>query len=442
MSIRIRSVDPDGLGAILGLKPGDRLMKINGRRIQDYLDYQFQISGSSLDLEMEMSGCKEVVAVEKDEDEDLGVGFEDFPIRCCSNDCIFCFINQNPPGLRESLYLRDEDYRLSFLYGNYITMTNLGKRDLDRIVEQRLSPLYISIHATESTLRQRLFFGSTGKNARGKNDNLLAKMRYLTDQGIILHGQIVICPTINDGSHLRRTLNDLLPLSPGLRSVTIVPVGLTAHRDQLYQIATVTPNIARDFLDEYATLDRIFRHSDGSRFVLPSDEWYLLAGHDVPSKSFYEDLAIEENGVGQVRAFLDRFQAEQDQLPRAMEHPTRFTIATGVLAEDLFRKYILPRLNLIDNLTVNLQVIYNSLYGESITVTGLLSGEDFISQLPDSSGDEGLGSAVWTTNRILNNDGERTLDDMTLHQISRRLGVPLNVAGDSVLEIFQRGIYA
>lgn len=441
MSIRIRSVEPDSIGVALGLKPGDRLVKINGNRIQDCLDYQFRIEGSLLDLELEKDGYREVVVVEKDEDEDLGVEFEDFPIHRCSNDCIFCFINQNPPGLRESLYLHDEDYRLSFLYGNYITMSNLGNRDLDRIVEQRLSPLYISIHATEPALRRRLFFGNTGKNVSRGNDNLLTKMQYLTAQGIILHGQIVICPTINDGPHLRRTLNDLLSLSPGLRSVTIVPVGLTAHRDKLYRISPVTPDIARDFLEEYATLEQTYRHLDGSRFILPSDEWYLLAGQEVPPASFYGDLGIEENGVGQVRTFIDRFQVEQDQLPETVEHPTRFTIATGVLAEDLFRKYVLPRLNMIDNLTVNLQVICNSLFGESITVTGLLSGEDLITQLLGRSPDEGLGSAVWTTSRILDNYGKHTLDNMTLHQISRRLGIPLNVAGDSVLEIFKRGIY-
>ncbi len=434
MSIRIRSVEPESLGAVLGLKPGDRLLKINGRRVRDHLDYRFRIAESSPELELEINGQREVVAVDKDEDSDLGVEFEDFAVRRCANDCVFCFVDQNPPGLRESLYFRDGDYRLSFLYGNYITMTNMGHRDLERIVEQRLSPLYISVHATEPELRRELFLYE-------KDDHLLDKLLYLVDRGIILHSQIVLCPTINDGPHLRRTLEDLLPLSPGLRSVAIVPVGLTAHREGLAAISPITPELARVFLKEYASLDQTYHHADGGRFVLLSDEWYLLAGREVPTASYYEGLAIEENGVGQVRAFLDRFQTEQEQFPEAFDQPTHFTIATGVLAEGVFREYVLPRLNAIGNLTVDLQVVGNTLFGDSVTVAGLLAGRDFIAQLSSNPPAGGLGSAVWTTSRILNSSGEFTLDDMTLPQISRQLGVPLNVAGDSVLEIFQQGIH-
>jgi len=429
VSIRIRSVEPESLGAVLGLKPGDRLLKINGHRIRDHLDYRFRIAESSPELELEINGRREVVAVDKEEDTDLGVEFEDFAIRRCANDCIFCFVDQNPPGLRESLYFRDGDYRLSFLYGNYITMTNMGHRDLERIVEQRLSPLYISMHATEPELRRKLFL-------YGGDDRLLDKMRYLVDNGIVLHGQVVLCPGLNDGPHLRRTLDDLLPLSPGLRSVAVVPVGITAHREGLAAIPPVTPELARAFLEEYAELEQAYHHTDGGRFVLLSDEWYLLAGREVPTASYYEGLAIEENGVGQVRAFLDRFQAEQERLPEAVDQQTHFTIATGVLAEGVFREQVLPRLNAIGNLTVDLQVVRNTFFGESVTVAGLLAGGDFITQLSNKN----LGSAVWTTSRILNSSGELTLDDMTLSQIDGRLGAPLNVAGDSVLEIFQRGI--
>ena len=440
MSIRIRSVEPESLGAVLGLKPGDRLLKINGHRVRDHLDYRFRIAESSPELELEIDGRREVVAVDKDEESDLGVEFEDFTIRRCANDCVFCFVDQNPPGLRESLYFRDGDYRLSFLYGNYITMTNMGHRDLERIVEQRLSPLYISVHATEPELRRELFLYSKDNPAGGGDDHLLDKMRYLVDNGIVLHGQVVLCPGLNDGPHLRRTLDDLLLLSPGLRSVAVVPVGLTAHRQGLAAIPPVTPELARVFLEEYASLDRTYRHTDGGRFVLLSDEWYLLAGREVPTASYYEGLAIEENGVGQVRAFLDRFQTEQEQFPEAVDQPTHFTIATGVLAEGVFREQVLPRLNTIGNLKVDLQVVGNTLFGDSVTVAGLLAGRDFIAQLSSNPPAGGLGSAVWTTSRILNSSEEFTLDDMTLPQIGRQLGVPLNVAGDSVLEIFQRGI--
>ena len=257
-------------------------------------------------------------------------------------------------------------------------------------------------------------------------------MRYLLDNGILLHGQVVLCPGLNDGSHLRRTLDDLLPLSPGLLSLSIVPVGLTGHREGLTAIAPVTPDYAHDWLDEYAGLDELYRHTDGSRMVFLSDEWYILAGQEVPDAAYYGDLGMEENGVGQVRAILDQFAAEQDSLPTRLERPTRFTIATGVLAAGLFSEHIIPRLNRIGNLDVNLEVVPNLLLGESVTVAGLLSGRDLLGHLKGKE----LGEAVWTTDRILNAEEGITLDDMTPGDIGRQLGVPLKTAGDSLLELF------
>ena len=425
MSLKIKSVVPDGLGAHLGLKPGDRLLKIDGSRVLDHLDYQFRIGLADLVLELEIDGRRESVELDKEAEEDLGVEFEDFTVRSCANDCVFCFVDQNPRGLRSTLYFRDGDYRLSFLYGHYITMTNMNDGDLRRIVEQRLSPLNISIHATGPELRRRLLL-------YGKDDRLLDKMRYLLDNGILLHGQVVLCPGLNDGSHLIRTLDDLLPLSPGLLSLSIVPVGLTGHREGLTAIAPVTAEYAHDWLDEYAGLDGLYRHPDGSRMVFLSDEWYILAGREVPDAAYYGDLGMEENGVGQVRAILDQFAAEQDSLPTRLDRPTRFTIATGVLAAGLFSEHIIPRLNRIGNLDVNLEVVPNLLLGESVTVAGLLSGRDLLGHLKGKE----LGEAVWTTDRILNAEEGITLDDMTPGDISRQLGVPLKTAGDSLLELF------
>ena len=409
----------------MGLKPGDRLLKIDGSRVLDHLDYQFRIGLADLVLELEIDGRRESVELDKEPEEDLGVEFEDFTVRSCANDCVFCFVDQNPRGLRSTLYFRDGDYRLSFLYGHYITMTNMNDGDLRRIVEQRLSPLNISIHATGPELRRRLLL-------YGKDDRLLDKMRYLLDNGILLHGQVVLCPGLNDGSHLRRTLDDLAPLSPGLLSVSIVPVGLTGHRDGLTAIAPVTPEYAHDWLDEYAGLDGLYRHPDGSRMVFLSDEWYILAGREVPDAAYYGDLGMEENGVGQVRAILDQFAAEQDSLPTRLDRPTRFTIATGVLAAGLFSEHIIPRLNRIGNLDVNLEVVPNLLLGASVTVAGLLSGRDLLGHLKGKD----LGEAVWTTDRILNAEEGIMLDDMTPGDISRQLGVPLKTAGDSLLELF------
>ncbi len=425
MSLKIKSVVADGLGAHLGLKPGDRLLKIDGRKVLDHLDYQFRIDTASPVLELEIDGRRESVELDKEPTEDLGLVFEDFAVRRCANDCIFCFVDQNASGLRPALNFRDGDYRLSFLHGHYITMTNMGDSDLQRIVEQRLSPLNISIHATEPELRRQLLL-------YGKDDRLLEKMRFLVDNDIQLHGQVVLCPGLNDGSHLRRTLDDLLPLSPGLRSVSIVPVGLTGHRDGLTPISPVTSQYAREWLHEYADLDEHYRHSGGSRLVFPSDEWYIQAGREVPAAAYYGDLGMEENGVGQVRAFLDRFAAEQDSLPSRLDRPTRFTIATGVLAAGLLSRHILPRLNRIANLAVSLEVVPNRLLGESVSVAGLLAGRDLLGHLMDKD----LGEVVWTTDRILSAGQGITLDDMTPGDIGRQLGVPLKTAGDSLLELF------
>ncbi|MEE9464622.1 MAG: DUF512 domain-containing protein [Candidatus Neomarinimicrobiota bacterium] len=428
MSLKIKTVEAGGLGAHLGLKPGDRLLKIDGSKVRDHLDYQFRINSTNAVLDLEINGRRETVELDKEPSATLDVTFEDFAVRRCANDCLFCFVDQNPPGLRSTLNFRDGDYRLSFLHGNYITMTNMGIGDLNRIVEQRLSPLNISIHATDPALRQRLLL-------YGKDDRLLEKMHFLVDNDIMLHGQVVLCPGWNDGLHLERTLDDLLPLSPGLQSVSIVPVGLTAHREGLAVIPAVTSEYSSRFLVVYERLDERYRHPDGSRLVFTSDEWYIQAGREVPPATYYGDPAMEENGVGQVRAWLDRFAAEQDALPDRLARPTRFTIATGVLAGGLFSQYIMPRLNRIADAEVQLEVVPNLLLGAQVTVAGLLSGRDLIAHL---AGKE-LGSAVWTTNRILSEGQGITLDDMTPEDISKRIGVPLKTAGDSLLELFGAG---
>lgn len=423
MSLTIKSVSSGSLGEHLGLATGDRLLKINGRKVLDQLDYQFRITDARPVLELEIGGRLQAVEVDKDEDVDLGVTFDDMPIRKCANDCIFCFVDQNPTGLREGLYFRDGDYRLSFLYGHYITLTNMGPRELERIVEQAMSPLYISVHATDPELRKRLLL-------YGKDDGLMAKLSYLIENGIQLHSQIVLCPTYNDGDQLRRTLDDLWPLAPGLRSISIVPIGLTGHRHGLAEIPPVTPAYARDFLAIYPSLDEKYRHADGGRLVLPSDEWYLLLDREVPDSSFYQGLEMEANGVGQVRNFLDRLDIDAPHFPESLGNPAHITVATSVLAEGLFTEYVVPRLRAIQGLTVSLQAVPNTLFGAPVTVAGLLSGQDFVSHLAGKD----LGQGVWVTDRILNDDGI-TLDDMTPTQIGEALQVPFRVTGDSLLDL-------
>ncbi len=421
LGIRIKSVAAESLGEFLGLTPGDQILKINGTNVIDQLDYQFRIIDPNPILELEIGGKRELIQVDKEDDIDLGVDIEDFKIRGCANDCVFCFVDQNPQGLRKSLYFRDGDYRMSFLYGHYITLTNMGWKELERIVEQRLSPLYISVHATDPDLRRDLLL-------YGKEDHLLDKLRYLVDNGITLHSQIVLCPGLNDGAQLERTLEDLVKLTPVLRSVAIVPVGLTGHRQGLRKLEPVTMEYANKFMDDYTQLAGKYCHADGGRFVLLSDEWYIVTERPIPEAQLYAGLAMEENGVGQVRAFLDQFASEQADFPKSFSWERKFTIATGTLAAPVFEQYILPHLNSINNLQVDCVPVKNGLLGEPVTVAGLLSGVDFINALKGRAS----GEAIWTTDRILNDGENITLDDMELEDISKAIGTPFYTTSDSI----------
>ena len=427
--MKIITVNKDGLGDVIGLKPGDRLLKINSRKVRDEIDYRFRICEENIDLELQIDGKRQVITVEKEYDDDLGVDFEEFTIRSCANDCVFCFVDQNPAGMRKGMYFRDGDFRLSYLHGHYVTMTNMGQEELDRIVKQRLSPLYISVHATDVELRKRLLL-------YGKDDNLLDKIKFLTDNGIELHAQIVLMPGINDGANMLKTIDDLHCYYPGMNSLTIVPVGLTKHREGLMKIDSVSPEYAKILLGQVNSLNKKFKTDAKRPFIFFSDEWYILAGEQLPTPDFYKPLDLIENGVGQVPAFLDDFEKNKDKLPKSFPNPTEFSIVTGTLMEGIFKEKIMPRLNSIKNLKVNLYPIVNDFYGDMVTVTGLLSGKDIIKQLKGKQ----LGQAVWTSYRVLNDEGTLTLDDMTLDQISSELGIPFNVSEDSVYEIFKRGI--
>ena len=262
--MKIVKVFPDSLGEAIGVHPGDRLLKINGKRVQDEIDYQFRITEELLTLELEISGQPETVEIEKEYDDDLGVEFEEMKIRSCANDCVFCFVDQNPSGMRSGMYFRDGDYRMSYLHGHYITMTNMGKNELNRVVEQRLSPLYISVHITDEQQRQKLFLYK-------KDDGLLEKLKFLTKNGIELHTQIVLMPNLNDGEYLLQTLSDLYQYYPTLKSCTIVPVGLTGHRKGLMDIQSVNSQYAKIMLQNSHALREKYPGKDAP-FVLYSDK--------------------------------------------------------------------------------------------------------------------------------------------------------------------------
>ena len=424
--MKIIKIFPDSLGMALGLQTGDRLLKINGKRVQDEIDYKFRITEENLILDIEINGKIEQVEIEKEYDDDLGVEFEEMKIRSCANDCVFCFVDQNPPAMRDGMYFRDGDYRMSYLHGHYITMTNMGQNELERIIDQRLSPLYISVHVTDPKLRQSLFLYK-------RDDGILDKLQFLTEHGIELHTQIVLMPGINDGDYLFKTLSDIYAFYPKLKTCTIVPVGLTKHRKRLMAITAVDEKYAKRLLSELPNLRNQFLGVQ-SPFVLFSDEWYILGDRPFPPLIEYGDADLIENGVGQMQHFLSQFENEFSNFPAGLLKEKNITIATGMLVSKIFEEKVIPVLNKIDNMNVTLVPIKNNFYGNSVTVTGLLTGKDIIAQLRPQS----LGDAVWMSHRILNDDGSKTLDDMTLEDISHSLDCPVCVGEDSFLALVER----
>ena len=412
--MKILTVSESSTGAEIGLKPGDKIEAIDGSRVKDIIDYRFKISDENILLRVRKSGAVEEYEIEKDYDDDLGLEFEEFRIRKCANDCIFCFVDQNPPGMREAVYFRDGDFRLSFLHGHYITMTNMGWKELKRVVEQRLTPLYISVHVTQPDKRLEMFL-------YGKDDLLLKKFEYLTENGIELHSQVVLCPNWNDGEFLEKTIEDIHQYAPMARSMSIVPAGLTKHRDGLPYIAPVTADYAKKFIPFAEKLAKKYKLNDNRRFVFLSDEWFLMTKKKLPSIAYYEDSELSENGVGQVPHFWNNWQKDIQSLPKKIKKPRRVTVCTGTLISEWFKSNWIPTVQNIKNLEINHVTIFNEFYGsKEITVSGLLVGKDIIDQLKGKD----LGDMVIFSDRILSETGTVTLDDMSLDKISEEVGTP------------------
>ncbi|HEY7547737.1 MAG TPA: DUF512 domain-containing protein, partial [Blastocatellia bacterium] len=337
--VEVTSVDSGGLGNEIGLRPGDRIMKINGNELRDFIDFQFYTGSEDrvrLDV-IKKTGEALQIEVEVGEGEIWGLDFQYFSPRQCANDCIFCFCNQNPAGARQSLFFKDEDTRLSFLHGNYTTMSSISKLEMDRIIEQRLSPQYVSVHATDPEVRRHLL-------GRKRPDDVMAKMRYLADHHIDLHAQIVLCPTINDGEVLKRTIDDLSALHPRLSSVAVVPVVFTRLHNYHHLLTAVTDEYARDLIKEMRPVQREFRVRLGSTFVFLADEFYLRAGMNVPARGHYGDYPQIEDGVGMVRRFVveskqtvGRDLASSLRIGRGSLHGT---VATGKLFYPILSKYV------------------------------------------------------------------------------------------------------
>ena len=409
--MKIIAVEPGSIAEEVGIRVGDQLLEINGERVRDSIDYRFHEPDAELSLKVARDGEVIIYDIEKEEGETVGVELEEMKILCCGNDCIFCFVDQNPKGLRNQLYFRDGDYRLSFMYGNYTTMTNAGPAILERIIRQRLSPQYISVHVTDYTIRKTLM-------GLQKDDQILEKIKLLHDNDIEMHTQIVLCPGINDGAALERTVHDLYAFNARIVSLAVVPVGLTDHRFGLTRLRKVDAEYAEELLKAIEGWQRRFRAEIGRGFVYPSDEFFIVAGRKIPLAKYYDGFPQVENGVGIVRSFIVAFKQQARNFPARFTPRKLLTLATGELAAGFMRDVIVPRLKMIKGLDVKLHIVPNSLFGRNVTVAGLLSGKCLYSALKG----EDCGDLLLLPPDILNADG-LLLDDETIPQLERRLGV-------------------
>ena len=423
--VEVVNIEANSISEDLGLQIGDKVLKVNGREITDALDYRFHVSAEQVNLLVQRGNEKLIYEIEKEYDDDLGLELEDLEMRSCGNKCIFCFVFQNPKGLRKPLYFKDEDYRFSFLYGHYTTLTNATQADLNRIVEQKLSPLYISVHVTEPKLRKMML----GINF---DDHLFEKFDFLINNGIELNCQIVLCPGLNDGLYLEQTINDLRLYYPMVKSIAIVPVGLTKHRKNLYPINPVTKEYGLRTITEIDEKRKLLRKELGSYFVYLSDEFYIRTNTPIPNNNYYEDFYQLENGVGLSRDLINTFEEEYLKLKNHIFDPAKFSLVTGVLGSQVLEKYFSKKLNELPNLNFEIHPILNQFYGSSITVSGLLVGQDIYNQLRDKS----LGDYVILPPRCLNDNGV-FLDDWTLQQLEEKLGRKLFVFPGSFIKLFE-----
>lgn len=415
----VEKVDPGSLGEEIGLRPGDELFSINGSRMEDVIDYRFLIAEEEVELVIAPGGRREesyTVAVEKEADETLGVTFtaDVFDgIKICSNDCDFCFVYQNRRKMRRSLYIKDDDYRLSFLHGDFVTLTNLTEQQFERIIRLNLSPLYVSIHAWDPEVRARLLRTPKGALIHEHLERLLS-------HNIQVHGQIVLCPGLNDGAVLAETIEETARRHPGILSMAVVPVGLTRFREKLREVRTVDRGLARAIIEQCEGWRRRYLRELGTRFVFPSDEMYLLAGLPVPGPRCYEGFEQVENGVGMVSRFQHEWRRAEARLPAALPAPLRVGIVTGTLAEPVLRPCV-ERLRQVRGLDAELVPIRNEFYGESVTVAGLLVGEDILRQLQARPRfDRVLLPSVCTRDGYF-------LDDRHVLELERDLGTPIQV---------------
>ena len=420
---RITAVDPGSIAEELEIEPEDRLLFIDGQEIEDIFDYRFYTGDTYLEMTvLKPDGEEWLLEIEKDPEEDLGLHFENGLMdeyRSCRNRCVFCFIDQMPPGMRETLYFKDDDSRLSFLQGNYITLTNMSPRDMERIIRFHLAPINISVHTTDPTLRCEMLHNRFA-------GDILEKMQALYEAEIEMNGQIVLCPGLNDGAQLERSIEDLSRFLPHMKSLSVVPGGITKYRDGLYPLRTFDKKEAETVIDQIESWQKKLFDRHGVHFVHASDEFYILAGRPLPEETRYDGYLQLENGVGMVRLLLNEVRealADQDKDEREAE----LSLATGLLAEGYLREVLRWIREKFPRITVHLYGIRNDFFGPSITVAGLVTGGDLIAQLKGRP----LGSRLLLPSVMLRSGEDVFLDDITVGQVEKALQVPIDIVKSS-----------
>lgn len=433
----IQSIVPGSIAEEMELQPGDTVLAINGQDIEDVFDYHYLVNDEYIEMLIRTAdGTEEVLEIEKDYDEDIGIVFESSLMddyRSCSNYCIFCFIDQLPKGMRETMYFKDDDSRLSFLQGNYITMTNMKDEALERIIRYKLEPINVSVHTTNPELRCMMLHNRFA----GK---IMEQLQKLYEGGIIMNGQIVLCKNVNDGEELERSIRDLSGFIPNIESVSVVPVGLSDHREGLYPLEPFNREDAREVIACIEKWQKKLYEEYGTHFIHASDEWYLLAGYEMPEEERYDGYLQLENGVGMIRLLTEEFH---EGLKEAVTDGKKrhVTIATGHSAVGTIRKLAEELCEKFPNVTVDVYEIVNHFFGEQITVSGLMTGTDLKEQLQGKD----LGETLLLPVNILRSgeDVQILLDDITIPELENTLQIPISIVQsngqDLVDKILGRG---
>lgn len=416
----ISKVAEGSIAEELGIEAGDYIISINDVVIEDIIEYNYLEADEYIELEIEHKNGEVVIyEIEKDYDEQLGLEFSNAiidSVKSCSNKCIFCFIDQLPKGMRETLYIKDDDSRLSFLQGNFITMTNMKDSEIEKIIKYRISPINISVHTTNPDLRTYML---KNKNAR----KILEHIGRLNEANIIMNGQIVCIPNVNDKEELTKTIFDLSQYYPNMESVAVVPVGITKHREKLAKLDIFNKESATELIEQIERLQEKFLKEIGTRFVFASDEFYVIAEKELPKDEEYEGYIQIENGVGLIRKFSEEIDNELKNIDTKFDKLVKITIATGKSAFEFMQDIASRIMKKIKNLEINVICIKNNFFGETITVSGLITGSDLIMQLQDIE----IGDALFLPRVMFRSDDLIFLDDIRLEELSEKLGVDVIV---------------